>query len=133
MNQVRDSIEFVTNTKAVISLPGQKAAVICFQDSQEGEDGWTIVDDDQVAELDQYVRFTVDPRLLFNILRGPRFGHWNNAEIGSHIQFYRHPEQFERGLYYCMNFFFGSPEPQSGAVPRPIGPAASKLHSIRLG
>jgi len=33
------------------------------------------------------------------------YAHWNNAEIGSHIEFERQPEIYERKLYYSMNFF----------------------------
>ncbi len=50
------------------------------------------------------VRITVDHNLLHRLLRGPRFAHWNNAEIGSHLQYFRKPDAFERGLYYCMCF-----------------------------
>ena len=54
---------------------------------------------------EKYVSYKVDPRLLIEILKGPRFAHWNNSEIGSHIQFKREPDIFERGLFYSMNFF----------------------------
>ena len=32
---------------------------------------------------------TLDERLLEKILLGPRFAHWNNADIGSHIRYTR--------------------------------------------
>lgn len=51
------------------------------------------------------VRMQVDNNLFHRLLRGPRFAHWNNAEIGSHIEYERRPNIFERGLYYCMCFF----------------------------
>jgi UDP-MurNAc hydroxylase len=50
------------------------------------------------------VRITVDHNLLHRLLRGPRFAHWNNAEIGSHLHFFRKPNTFERDLYHCMCF-----------------------------
>lgn len=50
------------------------------------------------------VEYEVDPRLLEQLLMGPKHAHWNNAELGSHITFHRHPNVYERGLYYCMNF-----------------------------
>ena len=32
---------------------------------------------------------------------GPKYAHWNNAEIGSHITFYRKPDSlYERGMHY---------------------------------
>lgn len=51
------------------------------------------------------VVYDLDDRLLRQILKGPKFAHWNNAEIGSHIKFYRKPNIFERNLYYAMSFF----------------------------
>ena len=47
-----------------------------------------------------------DERLLYWLLQGPKKAHWNNAEIGSHIQFRRLPNIYERGLMYCLNFFY---------------------------
>ena len=111
MNQIRESIAFSTKTKVIIQLCDEKSVIISLDEKAigRGAEGWKIVNSDEANKLNPSVRFTVDPRLLHNILKGPRFGHWNNAEIGSHIEFYRQPEQFERGLYYCMNFFFGDP------------------------
>ena len=42
-------------------------------------------------EFKKYVRYETDVRLLKRLLMGPRFAHWNNAEIGSHIKFFRKP------------------------------------------
>ena len=36
---------------------------------------------------------------------GPRFAHWNNAEIGSYLKFYRKPNTFERNFYDSIIFF----------------------------
>lgn len=55
-------------------------------------------------EKSKYIKMTVDPRLLMRILNGPRHAHWNNAEIGSHIQFERSPDVFERGIHHLMSF-----------------------------
>ena len=60
---------------------------------------------EQTKKFSKFVRMTVDPRLLKWLLLGPAFAHWNNAEIGSHITYERNPNIFERGLFYCMNFF----------------------------
>lgn len=59
--------------------------------------------DVDVAE--PFVRIRVDHNLLHRLLQGPRFAHWNNAEIGSHLTYLRKPDRFERGLYHCMCFF----------------------------
>lgn len=58
-----------------------------------------------VDDEEHYVKITLDHKLLHRLLRGPRFAHWNNAEIGSHLKFRRNPDQFERGLYHCLCFF----------------------------
>jgi UDP-MurNAc hydroxylase len=58
------------------------------------------------AKIKKYIVLKLDLRLLKLILMGPRFAHWNNAEIGSHISFYRKPDSlYERGMHFCMNFF----------------------------
>jgi UDP-MurNAc hydroxylase len=51
------------------------------------------------------LRVTLNHNLLNRLLRGPRFAHWNNAEIGSHLQYERLPNTFERGLHHCLCFF----------------------------
>ena len=46
----------------------------------------------------------LDERLLFSLLSGPRYAHWNNAEIGSHLTFDRGNLDFDRSLNFAMNF-----------------------------
>lgn len=53
----------------------------------------------------QYLRIKLSHNLLHRLLRGPRYAHWNNANIGSHLKFDRNPNDFERGLFHCLNFF----------------------------
>ena len=53
----------------------------------------------------KYVRYETDVRLLKKLLMGPRFAHWNNAEIGSHLKFFRKPNVFERNIYSSMCYF----------------------------
>ena len=52
-----------------------------------------------------FVKYSTDKRLLKSLLMGPKFAHWNNAEIGSHISFLRNPNIFERQLYENMCYF----------------------------
>ena len=47
----------------------------------------------------------MNQKLLKRILMGPKYGHWNLAEGGRHIRFYREPDIYERGIHYCMNYF----------------------------
>ncbi len=53
----------------------------------------------------KYVTIETDIRMLKRLLSGPKYGHWNNAQIGSHINFYRKPNIFERDVYGSLNYF----------------------------
>jgi UDP-MurNAc hydroxylase len=55
----------------------------------------------EIAE--PFVQISLDSRLLQLIL--DRKAHWNNAEIGSHLTFFRLPDRYERGIYYFLSFF----------------------------
>ncbi len=117
MNTVRESIGFTTETKVIIRLLDGQSAVLSLNGNNSGRaEARCILDDRDADAIQPSVRFSVDPRLLLNILKGPQFGHWNNAEIGSHIEFYRRPEQFERGLYYCLNFFFAGQKKETQPI-----------------
>lgn len=54
------------------------------------------------TEITPYVRITLDYRLLVMIL--DKKAHWNNAEIGSHLTFYRDPEEYEVGVFRFLSF-----------------------------
>jgi UDP-MurNAc hydroxylase len=69
-------------------------------------------DDIEVKNLDylkknliNYVCYSLDSRLYKRLLLGPRYAHWNNAEIGSHIIFSRWPNVYERNIYESMSYF----------------------------
>lgn len=55
--------------------------------------------------IKRFVCFKLDHRLLQRLLKGPRYAHWNNAEIGSHIKFQRKPNIYERNIYESMCYF----------------------------
>ena len=61
----------------------------------------------KIQNNEKYIKYTVDLKLLKKLWLGPKFAHWNNAEIGSHIKFYRNPNIFERNIYENMNYFHG--------------------------
>lgn len=91
-----EEIGFSSKTKLVI-----RSANIAFQLGVNSEVEIIPIDRDLV---EPYVRIDVDHNLLHRLLRGPRYAHWNNAEIGSHLKYLRKPNIFERGLYHCMCF-----------------------------
>ncbi|MEC7838911.1 MAG: MBL fold metallo-hydrolase [Chlamydiota bacterium] len=53
-------------------------------------------------EKTPFVRIRLDYSLLVMIL--DKKAHWNNAEIGSHLTFYRNPEQYEVGVFRFLSF-----------------------------
>jgi UDP-MurNAc hydroxylase len=61
--------------------------------------------DKKIKIRNNFLLLKLDIRLLYNILKGPKYAHWNNAEIGSHIVFNRKPDIYDRKLFYCLNFF----------------------------
>jgi len=100
MEETRQQVGFESEMSVLVKLPGER----CVKLSMEGG-GFDIVPESEAVKANPLVKFDVDPRLLKKILKGPQYAHWNNASIGSHITYYRQPNTFERGTYYCMNFF----------------------------
>tara|TARA_B100000989_G_scaffold69104_1_gene48228 strand:- start:1293 stop:2621 length:1329 start_codon:yes stop_codon:yes gene_type:complete len=66
--------------------------------------GYNVVSENEIDKTQNILIVKIDTRLFFEILKGPRYAHWNNAEIGSHIKYFRNPDAYDRGLFYCMNF-----------------------------
>lgn len=95
----RKEMRFSTKTNVYLYLPDDKMLKI----SMCGK-GYELISRIDFND-EKYVTYKVDEKLLYRILKGPRFAHWNNAEIGSHIMFARKPEIYERALYFCMNYF----------------------------
>ena len=91
-----EEINFTSNTKLVVRSPN-----IAFRLGTDSKAEIIPVDSELI---NPYVRIDVDHDLLHRLLRGPRYAHWNNAEIGSHLTFLRKPNVYERGLYHCMCF-----------------------------
>ena len=96
-----EEIGFKSNTIIFISLPNKKDLKIYLN----GDNNYDIVDNNEYTKIDKYVRIETDFRLLLRLLKGPRYAHWNNAEIGSHLIIDRNPNIFERGLFYSLYSF----------------------------
>ena len=58
-----------------------------------------LIKNEKVEEKFKYIIFELDSRLLKWLLNGPKYAHWNNAEIGSHIKYYRKPNAYSRNLH----------------------------------
>lgn len=100
-NNIRKKISYTTTTKIILKLTDKRFAVI----SCNGQ-GYDLVSSKEIKKINQFISIETDVRLLYWLLQGPKKAHWNNAEIGSHIQFRRIPNIYERGLMYCLNFFY---------------------------
>ena len=100
MERKRRELGFESKTIALLSLGDGTALGVSLQG-----DGCAFVADDAANQPDGFVSFRTDPRLLLWLLEGPQHAHWSNAEIGSHIQYIRRPNIYERGLYYVLSSF----------------------------
>ena len=63
-------------------------------------------DDVQIVrgkDADRHLYCDLDLRLLNRILN--KKAHWNNAEIGTHINFKRMPNKIDPDIHICMSFF----------------------------
>lgn len=98
-NKKRKELSFSTDTNIYIYLPEERMLKISADDS-----GFEVIKESEFNE-DKFISYKLDFKLLHRILKGPKYAHWNNAEIGSHIEFSRKPDTYERSIQYAMNFF----------------------------
>ena len=63
-----------------------------------------ILKNDNLINQDNFVKIRINKTLLKNILKGPKFAHWNNAEVGSHLRFLRNPDIYERSFYFSLSY-----------------------------
>lgn len=98
----RKEIKFESNTNILLKIHDETYCKISCSGN-----GYKILNKEEYEQAlsEPNVTYSLDYKLLKRILKGPRYAHWNNAEIGSHILFSRNPDIHERGLYYSMNFF----------------------------
>lgn len=97
----KNQINFNSSTKLIIEISDLKSVLIDLSSNPSYE----IISNLNIDSIERFVKIALDKRLLLRILKGPRFAHWNNAEIGSHLKFERKPNIFERGLYHSLCFF----------------------------
>ena len=62
-------------------------------------------------EVEPFMRISLQYSFLLMILT--RHAHWNNAEIGSHLLFYRAPDVYERSLTSALSFLHLYPTPSA--------------------
>ena len=95
----REELNYETDTCVYIHLIDE----MIFRMSCNGN-GYTFIHKNELKD-EPSVSFKVNSKLLSRLLKGPRFAHWNNAEIGCHILFNRKPDVYDRGIHFCMNYF----------------------------
>jgi UDP-MurNAc hydroxylase len=100
MEDKRQDIGWESDTTVLLDLVDDTVAAL----SMSGN-GYEVGEARNVDTSDGYVRISMDERLLQRILRGPKYAHFNNAQIGSHIGFEKDPDIYERPLYYVLSFF----------------------------
>ncbi len=64
-----------------------------------------IIYQNEIDKNKNYVIYNLDLKLFSRLLSGPKFAHWQNAEIGSHLNFFRSPNSYERDLYFSTIYF----------------------------
>jgi len=95
------SIGFESNTVLYIGVGDQYKLRVTFL---KGDVKYEIQKRTIQISKDSYVFIDLHIGLLYLLLKGPKYAHWNNAEIGSHLKFKRFPNTYERGLYYVLCF-----------------------------
>ena len=100
-NFLKKEINFNSNTSLIIKISETESVLI----NLTKESYFKFIKNEEIMKIENFVKISLDIRLLYNILSGPRYAHWNNAEIGSHLVFERKPNIFERGLYHALCFF----------------------------
>ena len=96
----RNQLDFSSDTNVLIHLPENKMLLL-----HPNKLPFEVVPQNNIEKFDKFLLIKTDYRLLLRLMRGPKYAHWNNAEIGSHLEFSRKPNIYERGLFYCLNFF----------------------------
>ncbi|MGG4499058.1 MBL fold metallo-hydrolase [Brevibacillus reuszeri] len=54
------------------------------------------------SEVEPYIKISLDYSLLKMIL--DRKAHWSNAQIGSHLKYYRSPDMFDRRIHHLLSY-----------------------------
>jgi len=56
-----------------------------------------------IENLENYIRFKLDPRLLKMALNGPKMANWNNIEISGLLDFSRKPDEYRMDIHILLN------------------------------
>jgi len=98
--QHRKMINYSVNTSILIELDNENMLLVSVNGN-----GFKIIKRTEINNYSKYLYLSLDTRLLYKILQNSKKAHWNNAEIGCHILWKRTPNEYDRALMYCLNFF----------------------------
>jgi UDP-MurNAc hydroxylase len=96
----RKMINYSVNTSILIELDNENMLLVSVNGN-----GFKIIKRTEINNYSKYLYLSLDTRLLYKILQNSKKAHWNNAEIGCHILWKRTPNEYDRALMYCLNFF----------------------------
>lgn len=88
----------VDHTNIIFDLPEGGYAMLSLD-----QDNIQLID--RYNELENYMRFKIDGRLLKRVLMGPKYANWNNLEIGAHLGFARKPDVYRPEVHVLINAF----------------------------
>jgi UDP-MurNAc hydroxylase len=101
LEKIRKQIGFVSDTVMILRLKDGKSVVIHCDGG-----GYEIIANQEHKNFEKILLVWCDPRLLSWLLQGPAKAHWNNASIGSYLQYERIPNVYNQGLYFILNYFY---------------------------
>ena len=100
MEKHRKRLDFSTDTSVYIKIDSDNYIYVSMNGG-----GCYFVDKKHLLNSDKYITMEMDLRLLVDILRGPRYAHWDNADTGSHISYTKKPNIHEKGIYHVICYF----------------------------
>lgn len=99
----RKKIGFTSKTKILLYLEDELCIFNCNGDGYYFDKNKYPIS--KLKEnFDNYIAYNLDQKLLNRILT--KKAYWNNAEIGCHLSMSKTTSFYERGLHYCMNYFY---------------------------
>ena len=98
-NAKTQNLQFTSETAILIALPDAKMLEVnCSEFPTQANVVKNIPDNYR----EPYVYFYVDPKLLLQVFKGPRYAHWNNIEIGALLKMERKPDVYEMGIHLAL-------------------------------
>jgi len=95
----RKMINYFSDNVILIKLNKEKILLIPVNGS-----GFKIIEMSEFPKFQKYLFLSLDSRLFYKILQTPKKAHWNNAEIGCHIELHRSPNYYSPDIHTALQF-----------------------------